>query len=168
MGKREASLGNAWAEQLKIDRHALDAELVQQPQLFWQVSEAHVNAVSRRDAQKEIVERTRAGCSLAIRGRALEEGRKTTEGCIEAEMSMDQEVIDVTDAYLSMCAEADRLHALKEAFNQRAYVLRDLAGLFVAGYFSNSAVKGKGTDDTRNMLYEQQKKQRAARREGKS
>jgi len=156
--------GDEMAERLKINRDALDQELIEQPQLFWQVSERYLWAVSIRDARKEELEQTRARISLDIRSVSAKAGEKTTEAGILALVQTDSRALEVKEAYTKAVEEAARWAALKEAFSQRAYILRDLASLYVAGYFGEISVRSGGASDARTLLYEQRKREMAAKR----
>ncbi|MFA5262206.1 MAG: hypothetical protein WC378_00160 [Opitutaceae bacterium] len=156
-------------QEIKIDINSLDQELVRQPSLFLQVSQDHAQAVSVRDGLKEAVSVAWASAEGRIRQEAAEEDRKLTEAMVKSEVEMDRRYRRAVDAYLTAREAADQAFAIKESFAQRAFVLKDLCSLYVAGYFATNAVGGPGPgrlkDDRRDALREayRQKSSRARR-----
>jgi hypothetical protein len=49
-----------------------------------------------------------------------------------------------SNAYIDACRTANEVQGLKDAFAQRGYMLRELANLFVAGYYSAASVTVAG------------------------
>lgn len=127
-----------WSEQLKIDRFRLDDMLVEQPQVYWEVANAYALAVSRRDELKERSVFVMATVSNRIR---TESEKKPPEAAIAHMIELDEEYTAARGAYLKAKTTADELIALKGAYEQRAHMLRDLAQLYIAGYFSDDSVR---------------------------
>ena len=57
---------------------------------------------------------------------------------------------------------------MKEAFQQRAFVLKDLASLYIAGYFTSSSVQGKASRDVQEESYGRNRETLAKRRRSKN
>src|SRR5258707_11639907 len=129
---------------LKINKFALDDELVGQASVFYKVGEMFAEATAKRDAQKEHLATIAAELEQNVRTRL---GDKATEGKVKSLVLLEEEHIAETQAYLEAKAEADKLFALKEAFQQRGYMLRDLAQLFVANYYSRDSVRPTAKTD---------------------
>lgn len=154
------------AKLLKIDKDALDDELVKQPGMFLRVAEEYARAVSARDGLKEAVDVVRAKSELDVRRRLEEDGAKVTESIVKATLELEKSYRRAVDAFLAAKEVADLAAAAKDAFAQRAYVLKDLCSLYVAGYFSTSAVKGpdarevdeEGYQERRRMLAKQRRR----------
>jgi hypothetical protein len=142
---------------IKIDRDDLDGELVRQPSLFLEVAQDYAQAVSVRDGLKEALESTRASVDLRIRKQVAEMDRKVTEATIKAEVETERVYAKAVRAYLTAKEAADQLLAVREAFGQRAFVLKDLCVLWVAGYYSTSAVKGKDPASVQDAAYERRR-----------
>jgi len=157
-----------YAKLLKIDRNALDDALVRQPSLFLSVSQGYVEAVSERDEAKEDIAVTKAEVSLDVRTKLDAEGSKSTEAIVTAMVEIDKRYRTVMKIYLEAKKEADRLLAMKEAFQQRAYVLKDLATLYVAGYYGDSVVRGSAPQEVRNQAYQTNREKLAKRYKGRS
>jgi len=130
---------------LRIDEYALEGALREQPELFYRVSKAYALAISRRDAAKQALQDAEAEADLLVRGDAQEDDRKITEGEVRAKVQTDGKVVRARDALNAQSELVGKLSALKDAFQQRSYALKDLAGLYVANYYSaseNSAASG--------------------------
>lgn len=123
---------------LRIDEHALEKALCDQPELFYCVSRAYALEISRRDAAKQALQDAEAETDLRIRDQARRDDQKITEGEVRATIQIDGRVTQA-QAHLARRNEwVAKLGALKEAFQQRSYALKDLAGLYVANYYTAS------------------------------
>jgi hypothetical protein len=136
---------------LQIDRHALDDALVEQPETFHSVSKAYVYAVSNRDELKDKIRKTDANLYLEIREEAALNKEKLTEAAVQARLEVHESHTAAREAYLESCKQADLWQALKEAFQQRSYVLKDLAGLYISGYYATTSVKGKASKEVEEI-----------------
>ena len=132
---------------LEIDKHALDDEIVKQPTLFFKASEAFAEAVAERDACKEELATVDAELDGEVRHRLETRGDKVTEAIVKNEIQTHKKHGPAFDTYILAKTRADKLQALKEAFQQRGYMLRDLASLFVASYYDNSSIQGNSKTD---------------------
>lgn len=151
---------------LEIDKHSLDDEIVKQPSLFFRASEAYVEAVAERDACKEELATIDAELDGKVRHDLDVAGDKITEAIVKNEIQSHKKHSAAFDTYMIAKTKADQLLALKEAFHQRGYMLRDLASLFVASYYENSSVQGNSRSD--RAVYDRQRERLATAREGKS
>lgn len=132
---------------LEIDKHSLDDELVRQPALFFKVADAYVEAVAERDSCKEELAAVDAELDPKIRGRFEQMGDKYTEAMVKAEIQLAKKHQDAFDTFNLAKARADRLLALKEAFQQRNYMLKELASLYVSNYYDKTSVQGTSSTD---------------------
>jgi hypothetical protein len=123
---------------LTINKHQLDDELIEQASVFYKVSELSTEAAAKRDAEKEYLATIAAEIEQNVRTRL---GDKATEGKVKSLVILEKEHRDATSNYLTTKAEADKLQALKEAFHQRGYMLRDLVQLYISNYFSVNSVR---------------------------
>lgn len=128
-------------DRLLIDKNNLDGELIEQPQVFFDVSHEFSMAVSRRDKAKEEIARTAAKVSQNIRRNALDKGEKITETAISQLVDLDDSYQETVDEHIELVAKASDAQAMKEAFQQRSYVLKDLVNLYLAQYYSSDSVK---------------------------
>lgn len=119
-------------ENLRIDRDDLDGCLIEQPGHHYQVALALAEAVAVRDALKADFELLQANLDVKLRADFEERGEKTTEARLQQEMKLDPRYGEARKELLNAQAEVDRLSALKEAFQQRSFMLRELVALTVA------------------------------------
>ena len=130
---------------LRINRNKLDDELSDQPQLFWEVSEAFADCVRVRDGFKAALAELWAQLSLDQRLAMDAEGLKVTEKAIDARVQTNPKRVVREHQYLEAKAQADWWGAMKEAFTQRSYALKDMVALYIAGYFGDVTPKRTGS-----------------------
>lgn len=147
---------------LAIDRYSLDTCITEQVILFSEVSEETVDALARRDTAKKHMEEMYADVSLRIRQEAVDEGKKMTEGLVKENVLVSVDYIEAQDAYFEIKNQADHWSALKEAFMQRSYMIREMGALYVAGYFAEITVKGPDTEEA--VLKQARERAKEARR----
>lgn len=119
---------------LAIDKYALDEMLVAQPELYWRVSEQCIHWLAQRDRNKDTLATVQAKVATEYRADCLEGGVKTTEGIVAEHVIQDAEVQEAMLAYQESKTEYERANSLKEAFMQRGYALKELAGLMTSTY----------------------------------
>src|SRR4029077_6337613 len=111
---------------LRIDQDDLANACLQQPDLFYRVAKQLAICMSQRDAASQAVKEEEAAADEAIRADAAKQGVKTTEKEIESLKLKDESVITARNSLLDSTREVGMWLALKEAFQQRSYVLKDL------------------------------------------
>lgn len=125
---------------LQIDKHNLDEALMNQAEIYHQISTDYVGATSRRDEAYSEIKDIDSRLYQEIREELIESGEKATEAMVQnAVLAHDEHQVAVQE-HLSAKTEADHLGALKEAFHQRSYMLRELVNLYVSGYYTDSAM----------------------------
>lgn len=157
---------NQIKQRLAIDKLSLDDEFVQQPQLFYSVSEAYVEAVALRDTLKEELSTVDAELDGLVREEFEKRELKATEAMVKGEIQIHPKHKKAFDKWIAAKTEADKLAALKEAFHQRSFMLRDLASLYVANYFDQSSVQGTSSQD--KVTYDQRRRTMAEQRVGRN
>lgn len=148
---------------LTIDKTNLDNELVQQSQLFFEVSEAFTEAVDQRDSLKEELAVVDAELDFEIRRDHEISGDRYSEASVKSGIKTHKKHMAAYDAYADAKKLADRLSALKESFIQRSHALKHLCELFVANYFESNSFRGTDRSDT--AVYMQRRERMAAGRE---
>lgn len=128
-------------QHLEIDKTALDDEVMRQPSLFYKVSEALTDALAERDGALEELSYVDAEQALKGRKELSKAGAKVTDAMVKTYVQVSVEHDKAFNAWLQAKARADKLQALKEAFNQRSYMLRDLVTLYSANYYESTSVK---------------------------
>lgn len=154
---------NEFKKYLEIDRNALDEELAHQPQLFFTVSEAYVEAAAMRDELKEKLATTDAELDNLVRIDLEQSQSKVTEAIVKNAIQSHPAHKAASDAYLAAKKEADVLLAMKDSFYQRASMIRDLSSLYIANYYDSSSTKG--TSATDSATYKRQRERLAEARQ---
>jgi len=123
---------------LRIDEHALDEALLDQAPSYYEISKQVALQGSRRDALKQYLKEVEARVDIEIREEAQSAGEKVTEGLVTSRRLIHK---DIQRAH-RMFARGDRavqaLQALKEAYTQRSYALKELVNLWISNYYENS------------------------------
>lgn len=135
---------------LLIDKNRLDEHLQEQAEIFYRIADALAQAQSVRDKAKEDISITDAQLNLQFRKDLEEEGTKVTDAKINAMVQDDDEHHAAFNEYMDAKEQADKLSAMREAWMQRSYMLRELVGLFISGYFADQTLKG-GSPEAREM-----------------
>jgi hypothetical protein len=147
-------------EGLKFNKHELDTAILHHGELFFNVSERVAHYSSIRDEAKKRMEESYARNSLRIREQATEEGRKLTEDLVKQLTLLDEDYREDSKRYLRAKWETDVWAALKDAYNARGYMIKEMAELWKANYFNTESIKG-GTED---VQYEMQRAKLAENR----
>jgi len=142
------------ADKIQIDRDSLDDCLIQQPQLYYEVSERLAMAISRRDAQKDEVKVVESEVDELVRQDAAEEEKKITEAGVKAQVAQHKDVIAARKILTRLDTEIARLSALKEAYSQRSHALRELCGLYAANYWGDGSGGSRAGTDRKNAQYD--------------
>jgi hypothetical protein len=135
-----------YAAALRIDKNALDEALIEQPDLFYRIAEALAMAISRRDAAKQELEIVEAETDRAVRVSMARGGEKTTEPGIKNAVRLHKDVIAATNELGDLQTEVGKISAMKEAYQQRSYVLKDLVALHIRSYYGDTTPGAPGTD----------------------
>jgi uncharacterized membrane protein YheB (UPF0754 family) len=151
---------------LQIDKHALDECVMQQPHLFFQVSEAFMQAAAKRDALKEELAVVDAKLDAEVREDLEKSDIKITEAKVKSNIGTDKRHEAAFRKYIAAKEHADVLMALKDAFQQRSYMLRDMVQLYATNYFEDSSMSSR--DLTRDKVeYTRQRERLATAREAR-
>lgn len=129
-------------EGLRIDREALDQDVEQQAVLFYEAADLTALAASRRDEAKSLMDESYSAASDRIRRQAEKEGDRMTEPRIKELVNQDKTYVEAKTLYLKSKKKADDAANLKEAYDQRSKMLKELVSLFVAGYWSSASTSG--------------------------
>jgi hypothetical protein len=150
-------------ERLTIEKGNLDTEISQHPMLFFEVSEACVQAKAECDACKEELTSIDATLDGDVRI-ALAKKEKVTEAMVKNAVQVHQKHVDAFDTYMQAKTKADLLSALKEAFSSRGYMLRDLVSLVSVGFYESTSMGQHNIDKAR---YNKQREKLAEARTGR-
>lgn len=124
---------------LSIDRNRLEQACVGQPDYIHQVADEVALVRSRRDAKKKELDEKEAALYVEIRHRASVHEDRITEAEVKAQMTLDRERRRLSNELMRCNELLARWEALKEAFSQRSYMLKELVSLYLARYYGDPA-----------------------------
>jgi hypothetical protein len=135
---------------LRIDDEELDQCLIEQPEYFYQAAMRSTAANAEQNGLELELKEKRAELDGSIRQRLANTETKATEAAITNELDTLPVIKDLRRKCLSAKRAADEAQALKEAFIQRSYALKDLNAIQQARLF-NLGVE-RGSTGARNAL----------------
>ena len=154
MDKKTKAIYDEMSEELKFNPHSLDAAILQQSFLYQKVQEYYANSNSDRDLAKKHLEEEYAKVSLRIREQSSLEGKKLTEDLVKQLTLLDPDYQESTSVWLDAKLDSELWGALKESYSSRGFMIKTMAQLWIASYFSNTTVR-----DTENSMDEVQHQQ---------
>jgi hypothetical protein len=131
---------NDYVEYLLIDKYNLDIGLVEQASVYHKIGDRLADAMSYRDQARAELDRTKAECDKFIRQDAALANERITEAQVAAKIVEEATFQTANSEYLEWKLIADKWTVMKDSFNQRAYALRDLCQLWMANYYSDTAI----------------------------
>lgn len=140
--RKEASLLDQHERGLEIDENDLHTALLQQPQLYWQVSKQVALAKSRRDAAEQNLKVVEARTELNVRRSAREKKEDMTNPEVKSHVVMHLDVEKATTTLHALELEASQWSALERSFAQRMDALKKLVDLYLKNYWSESGLTG--------------------------
>lgn len=138
--KTDDELLREFASMLRIDEHALDDALKHQPDTFYRVSRRLALVISQRDQAKSELAEVEADVERALRRDADTAGDKITVAEINAAVRVDKAVKAAQARLHALNLAVGKWAALKEAFVQRSYAIKDLVGLSLANYYTDTSI----------------------------
>lgn len=147
---------------LKIDKNRLDEELEEQPMLLFKISEAYTEAAAERDAAKEMLTTTDANLDKKGRVELDRAEEKVTEPMVKTYVQTHKDHAAATAVYLKAKHRANQLESLKESFQSRGYMIRDLCTLYAANYYERDSARptNAGNRTTYSMARQKRERQR--------
>ena len=127
---------------LEIDRDRLDAAVMEQSQIFDEVGERHIRACDLRDAAKTRLAIKDSELAVRYRTKLNASGEKSTDSIVNDYVLLDPSRNTENDIYTARKKEADLWGILREAFEQRMRMLRELVSLHATGYFNAQSMGG--------------------------
>jgi len=129
---------------LAIQKHALDAELLDQAQRMFKYSSAHAQAMLNRDKAKQSLDITRANLDASIRSELTAAQVKFTEAVVDGRIRISPTYIQAQDIYQKAEHEVQLLLGAVMAMNARRSMLENLVKLFLGQYWSEPRLEGRG------------------------
>lgn len=131
---------------LQIEEHALDEALMTQPDAYYRVSRQVALTTSLRDEAKQALQEIEARIDLGVRREAYDNEDRVTEKEVEARKRVHRDVIAARNTLNDLESHLLECVALKEAFQQRSYMLREMVQLHISRHYS-------GTEETPRNRY---------------
>lgn len=117
---------------LAIDPEDLDECLIQQPELYFHVADAHALVMSERDAIKLALEEAEAEEDRKIREHAIQHDIKTVEGQIKAKVQLSKTIKELKRDLIEANMWVKRWAALEGSFAQRKSVMGELVTRYMS------------------------------------
>ncbi len=133
-------------KKLRIDKHSLDDEVEQQPELYGEVAEAAVIAKSQVESWEEQVKLLEASIDTEAREQANIADERITENEIKSMIVNSESRKEMIIKLLGARHQQRQLEALTTAFRHRSYALRDMVDLYLSSYFSSRSASGMHED----------------------
>lgn len=146
-------------EALKIDQAALDEMILYQAVLYEEVSSRLAYVTSMRDAAKQTLQLVEAKTYRLLR-KSLTSNQKITEKELEYRVRSSSSVIEATQEYLDLGHKVGKWTALKESFQQRSYMIRELAQLQLSHFFGTNSISSRDKDQDAAVVKAHRKKLR--------
>lgn len=160
----EVDLIKRYRKDLAIDKDHLDDCLSKQPELYYHVAEAHSQAVADRDALKVDIELAEAEEGRRIRDEAAQLDEKLTEASLREQLTLTPRLQRLRQERLELEALINSWLALKESYQQRSYMLRELVPMYLSR-LSSGSVRAPGprqqlADEIRDRAGEERTRRR--------
>lgn len=141
---------NDYKNDINLDQHALDYELIRQPNIYLKYSEMSVDAGFVKDKAKEKLKLIESEVYLKIKKDYSEFGldSKPTEGAIKACVAIQPECKKATINYFEAVKIYNSLNGAKVALEHKKKSLELLTGLIIRGYSAEPRVEKEFKDDS--------------------
>lgn len=127
------------AARIKIDRNNLDAAAIEQSEVFLDICEHHALSISKRDAAKEALSTVDAEVARDKRIDCTKKGEKQpTKDAMDEYVVLHERHTNAQAALANAQREERRWGILRDSFDQRMRMIRELVGLYASGYWTNS------------------------------
>lgn len=123
-------------EALQIDKNDLDTCLVEQPDLFYRVSEAYTLARSLQDEIKSDITQLTSALGAQFRANVPDGQKAPTVDAINQMIAGSPKMIDLQKEMLLASTKVGKWAALKESYDMRSSALKSLTQLFSSNYFT--------------------------------
>lgn len=151
LGRRSEPTLEEMEKALLIEEDDLDTALLQQPQLYWQISRQVALTISLRDAAKQEVTSAASRADHQIRKSIKQRDESATETDIKSRVALDIGVEKANKELSRLTLATAEWQAMERAFDQRMSVLKKLVDLYLKNYWSESGLtNAQGSMKTHN------------------
>lgn len=121
-----------YRRKLRVNKHTLDDELEEQPDIMDRISRKIVELNSKAQEQKDELAKTEGRLAEDVK----EADPKLSLPVIDSKVKRAPERIRAWQRYQQSRAELEEWQGLLEAWKQKGYSIKTLADLYAANYFS--------------------------------
>jgi len=151
-----------YAKDLIIDKNDLDRELMEQADSFFKCAEQYALAVSEAAAAKDNVKKVMGKAYKNFSKRTNSNGKPLTQDMIKAMVDSCKDVRLARKKWHEKILSEGRWGALKDAWAQRSFLLKDLVQMHIKTYLTDDSVSAPrrdfGDDSGRKNLAAARKK----------
>jgi hypothetical protein len=131
-------------DKLRIDDDDIDRCLIEQPEYFYIAAEMVAQATGRRDTLKLQRDELLAELDQMLRKKAEEDEEKLTETALNNRLKTLPKIKEANRAYIEACRIVDEAAAMKDSYQQRSYMLRELNASANAKLYNLGLERGAG------------------------
>ena len=154
------------AERVKINKDELDREMIESPQLIYAINELLTEAQDRKDYVKNQIKQADASLTFKYIKKYERLNKRITDRMLKLEVQGDDEMIALENKLRHREKMVNRISGLKEALQNRSFMLGRLGNLYTSGYWAGDAVAGsKQVDDVRYNTWRKKQADRRRRRD---
>jgi hypothetical protein len=128
---------------LQISEHTLETNCVHQPTLYFEIAQLVTAARTEKANIKQELKEKEAEVSNDIRHSAATAGERITVGEVNDQVALDRAIVALNRKLLAADEKLGKLEALKESYQQRKDMLRELVQLYMSNYFADPARSGE-------------------------
>lgn len=139
-----------FCKRITLDEHSIVTNIQDQAQVFLEVCERHTKALSRRDEARDLLARKDASVAHSFRISQEKIGARVTESIISDYVTLHPEHISFADDYNAKKFIADNWGNLREAFDHRVRMIRELVSVMNTTYHGTSLIGS--TDDMKVIV----------------
>jgi len=137
----------SFSRKIKVDRNSLDEIIERQSVMFQSISEKAASATSIRDAIKDDLDELEGKLAFKYRKDFVAKSAKVTDKQVTEAVRWDSKYQKAALELNVAKNMALRWTLLKNSFEQRAAMIKLLAQLFVANYYTTSSVSGESREE---------------------
>jgi hypothetical protein len=131
-------------DKLRINEDDIDRCLIEQPEYFYMAAEAVATATGRRDTLKLQRDELTAELDQMLRKKAVDDEEKLTETQLTNRLKTLPKMMAANRAYIEVCKLVDEAVAMKDSYQQRSYMLRELNASSNARLYNLGLERGAG------------------------
>lgn len=136
MSEEKRKWGEVFADDVRVDKYALDEEMTMNPTLLQMYGEKYAEARARQDQLEVKIKYLAALKAISLRKNPPAD-IKVTDSAIEALIGSDSELNELREQLNKAKEDTYTYYAALEALRDKGTRLHDLAELFKTGYYHN-------------------------------